>query len=239
MRTRASLAAAVAALAVGLPVATAQAGTDPANQIVTTKSFTLAPNATETFAVPIRGLGQDQNVLLPCYGFAIRGPGVELLGANLNPFGRVVPEPGHEQTSDGGVPGAERQADGSFVIPEEEAVVGPRAERMGVSCDAVGWRFLDDDGGARLDVDGNVVARGMTARAARRAKSRLRALRRRARARASSGSGPVSVVFAGIRNPADESALVVRVRTGDVPAGTKLTLHARVLPQRVDESRAR
>ena len=33
--------------------------------------------------MPINGLGQDWNVLEPCFGFSISGPDVDLAGANL------------------------------------------------------------------------------------------------------------------------------------------------------------
>ena len=41
--------------------------------------------------MPIKGLGQDWNVLEPCFGFSVTGPGVDLAGANLESYGQADP----------------------------------------------------------------------------------------------------------------------------------------------------
>ena len=58
--------------------------------------------------MPIQGIGQEWNVLVPCFGFSVTGPGVDLAGANLEPFGTAIPE--NADQPDGGIPGAQRQS---------------------------------------------------------------------------------------------------------------------------------
>lgn len=237
-RTARLLAAtAAAAFAAGVAAAApAHAGVDYANPIVSNERFTLEPNTTKTYTMPITGLGQDANVLQPCWGFEIRGPGVDLVAAGLEIFGTVVPEPGHEHRPDGGIDGAERQPDGTFAISADKAVLGASHAREGASCSAIGWAFTDESGRPRLDVHGDVRSETVGARAASRAQRRIRSMRKQISRRARQASaGGVTVTRAGLRNPAGPTEIVVTIRTGDVPAGTTLTTHARVLPQTVGE----
>ena len=88
MRTRLTLATAAAAATAALAPAAALASPT----IATDQSFELQSNSSREIVVPINGLGQAQNVLEPCFGFEITGPGVDLAGANLQPFGPAYPE---------------------------------------------------------------------------------------------------------------------------------------------------
>lgn len=234
-------ASAAAAFAAGAAAAApAHAGVDYANPIVSKERFTLQPNTTKTYTMPIAGLGQGANVLQPCWGFEVRGPGVNLVAAGLETYGTVVPEPGHENRPDGGVPGAERQPDGTFAISADKAVLGAFQARQGASCSAIGWAFSDASGRARLDANGDVASGAVGARAASRAQRRIRRMRRQISQRARQAqAGAVTVTLAGLRNPAGPAEIVVTIRTGDVPAGTTLTTHARVLPQTVSAERPR
>ena len=83
MRTRLTLAAVATAATAMLAPAAANAS------IVTDQSCELQSNTTREIVVPINGLGQAHNVLEPCFGFEITGPGVDLAGANLETFGPV------------------------------------------------------------------------------------------------------------------------------------------------------
>ena len=88
MRLRTSLAAVAAAALYASPAAAAT----PDQLIPPTRRVALESNATREITLPIQGLGQDWNVLVPCFGFSITGPGVDLAGANLQPFGHTIPE---------------------------------------------------------------------------------------------------------------------------------------------------
>ena len=82
MRLRTSLVAVAAAALYAAPAS--------ADTIATDKTVELESNTNREIAVPIPGLGQAQNVLEPCFGFEITGPGVDLAGANLETFGTTV-----------------------------------------------------------------------------------------------------------------------------------------------------
>ena len=69
----------------------ARARRAPDPSISTDQTFALESNTSREIVVPIAGLGQAQNVLEPCFGFEIKGPGVDLAGANLETFGPVDP----------------------------------------------------------------------------------------------------------------------------------------------------
>lgn len=149
---------AICALGAGVASAAAEPSTPPPTQpppldaasiIRTDESIVLKSNAEQTLRMPIKGLGVAQNTLAPCFGFEIKGPGVKLAAADLEYFGATVPEPGHENDPDGGVRGAVRQADGTFVIPSTIAKVRGEHLRAGATCAAAGWDFSRAKASAR------------------------------------------------------------------------------------------
>jgi hypothetical protein len=145
-RFMAAAAAVTAATAVLVPAAAlADPYTaDPSRLIATDQAVELQPNTTREIVVAIQGLGQDRNVLVPCFGFEVTGPGVDLAGANLEFFGTA--SPADPNLPDGGIPGAQRQADDSFAVPESAAVLTCEVLRMGANCRAVDSNFYDADG---------------------------------------------------------------------------------------------
>jgi hypothetical protein len=194
----------------------------------------------------VSGLGTEANVMLPCWGFAISGPGVSLSAAELNVFGPVLPEPSDVNKPNGGIPGAVRQPDGTFAIPDSAAVLDPETLAFGQGCRAVNWDFYGADGKQQVDPWGNPVsatgvasASAAIAKARAKAKARHRKVLRRARLKmrgATAHDGGVSVTLAGLRNIFGDqpgAELVVTVRTGALAGPTTLGLHARVLPQRM------
>lgn len=239
----AGLAAAVAvAFAGAAPVARAES--DYAHQLRSTQTFPVAPNATQTFRMPIQRLHENQNSLLPCWGLELHGPGIDLVAADLPPTGFVAEDWYEIDQEEGGRIGVERRPDGTFFIGRPQPVTDAMV-RGGIACASVGWQFMSSTGVARLDPFGRPVPTAVGGRAARAGRARATRLRaavrrsrraatgRRARARASQ-AGPVEVVSAELNVPAPgrEPDIVVTLRTGDVPAGTELTTIASVLPQR-------
>jgi hypothetical protein len=120
----------------------------------------LQSNTTQTYTLNFPAdLGQDYNVLLPCFGFDIHGGGTDLDVANVRAFGPVRQDPGAttppdtplapdgvRHIGDGGIPGAVLQPDGTYAIPESVAVVGPVHLHEGASCAAAGWHWYDEHG---------------------------------------------------------------------------------------------
>jgi hypothetical protein len=227
---------AIAAAAVLAPAAQADPGAvDTSKLIATDQTVQLQANATREIVVPIAGLGQAQNVLTPCFGFEIKGPGVDLTGANLEFFGVATPE--NASLPDGGIPGAKRDANGDFVVPESAATLTADVLRLGANCRSVGWDFYGADGLPTLDAYGNPKP----AAAANTAKAKAASKRKRDQGRKrmsrkivghAAQQGPVTVRLAGIRSQADRgAAMVLRVTTGDLAGATTVSLHARVLRQ--------
>ena len=221
MRTRLTLAtAAVAATAALAPAAALASPT-----ITTDQSFELQSNATQEVVVPINGLGQAHNVLEPCFGFEITGPGVDLAGANLETFGPIAADDEELQ----GLPNVVRQPDGSFAIPESAAVLTAEVLRMGANCRSVGWDFTGPDGEPQLDAYGNPKTSN-SAKAKAASKRKRTAARKRMSRRIvgrAAQQGPVTVTLAGLR----DRALVLRVTTGQLNGTTTLSAHTRVLKQ--------
>ena len=246
---RGLLLATVLALSVVAPASAddrPRATVDFAHLIRSDQRFTLQPNTTQTYRMPVAGLGVDANVMLPCWGFEISGPGVSLVAAELNPFGQVWPEPGDENKPDGGIPGAVRQPDGTLALPESGAVLDAEQLAFGQGCRAAGWDFFGPDGKQQIDPWGNAVAvtgvtsaRSASTKARARAKARHRKVLRRARLKirgATARDGAVTVTLAGLDSPGakpGQPEVVVTVRTGALAGPTTLTMHARVLPQRM------
>jgi hypothetical protein len=223
LQTRFAVATAAAAMTAGLAPAAALADTT----IDTDKSFELESNVSRELVVPIAGLGQAHNVLTPCFGFEISGPGVDLAGANLEGFGPAIPE--DASLPDGGIPGAQRQADGSFVVPESAAVLNAEVLRMGANCRSIGWDFYGADGEPQLDAYGNPLTSN-TAKAKAASKRKRTAARKRLSRKIvgrAAQQGPVTVTLAGLR----ERAIVLRITTGQLNGTTTVSAHARVLRQ--------
>ena len=237
MRLRTSLVAVAAAALYAAPAS--------ADTISSDTTVALESNTTREYTLPIQGLGQEWNVLEPCYGFSVTGPGVDLAGANLAPFGTTVPE--DASRPDGGIPGAERQGDGSFSLPESAAVLTPEVLRMGANCRAVGWDFYGADGEPVLDPYGNPKAAKAPANAAAARKQKASSKRKRAKARTrmsrkivgrAASQGPVTVSLAGITTrPGRPTEIVLRITTGALAGATTLDMHARVLEQSDDTPR--
>jgi hypothetical protein len=209
---------------------------DTSRLISTDQTVSLEANATRDIVVPIQGLGQASNVLTPCFGFEIKGPGVDLAGADLEFFGVTTPE--DPSKPDGGIPGAQRDAAGNFVVPETAAVLTADVLRMGTNCRSVGWDFYGSDGEPTLDAYGNPNP-SSTPASASKAKAASKRKRDQARKRMSrkivgraAAQGPVTVSLAGITTRADRTAaMVLRVTTRELAGATTVSLHARVLRQ--------
>jgi hypothetical protein len=200
-----------------------------ADTIPSDRAFALEANTTREYAMPIQGLGQDWNVLTPCFGFSITGPGVDLAGANLETYGLAIPE--DASRPDGGIPGAQRQPDGSFTIPESAAVLTSEVLRLGANCRRVGWDFYGADGEPVLDPYGNPKTAAVSRTASKRKRDRARKrMSLKIKGRAAS-QGAVSVGLAGITVRDGKVAMVVRVATGALAGATELSMHARVLKQ--------
>ena len=235
MRLRTSLTAVVAAALYASP-ALAQT---PDQMIASDQTVALESNATREITMPIKGLGQDWNVLVPCFGFSVAGPGVDLAGANLEFYGQAIPE--DASRPDGGIPGAQRQPDGGFAVPESAAVLTSEVLRLGANCRGVGWDFYGADGEPVLDPYGNPKAAKAPANAAAARRQKAASKRKRDQARRLMGrrivgraasQGPVSVTLAGITTPAGGTTqMVLRITTGQLAGPTAVSLHARVLKQ--------
>jgi hypothetical protein len=223
INSRFAVATAAAALTAALAPAAALADTT----IDTDTALELQSNTTREIVVPIDGLGQAHNVLTPCFGFEIKGPGVDLAGANLEGFGPAIPE--DPSLPDGGIPGVQRNPDGSFFTPESAAVLNAEVLRMGTNCRSIGWDFYGADGEPQLDAYGNPLtsntAKAKAASKRKRAAARKR-LSRKIVGRAAQ-QGPVTVTLAGLR----ERTLVLRITTGQLNGTTTVSAHARVLRQ--------
>ena len=214
---------AAAIIAVAAFASPALASTVPSDKTVELKS-----GQTREITMPIAGLGQHFNVLVPCYGFAIHGSGVDLAGGDLPPVGYVFPE--DASRPDGGIPGAVKLPDGTFAVPDSAAALTPEVIRLGTNCAGVGWNFYGPDGKPALDAYDNPAGTAAAASKRKRAADRRRAKRRVLGH--SAVDGPVTVTLAGLANHADGTAqLVLRVRTGHLTGPTSVTLHARVLEQ--------
>jgi hypothetical protein len=213
------------ALTVSIVALAAAAGSAHAADIYrqTDREWPLLGNSTQTLVVPIEQLHPaGAGVLVPCWGFGVTGPGIDYAVADLDSYGGPTdPEPGHENESDGGIPGAERQPDGTLAMPASIAKVTSRHLEVGNACEAAGWVPFTASG--RLK---RVMKRlKRTSRKARRARaaSRRRLVRQAA-------AMPFDVEFAGLHHRGDGGAeLVLRVRAGEIPPGTTVRGHARVI----------
>jgi hypothetical protein len=176
---------------------------DPSRIVHSAQSWQLQSNTTQTYSLPITGIPENFNTLLPCAGFEIKGSGVDLAAVNLNGFGPVTPMPGKEGTPDGGIRFAERQPDGSYVIPESRAVVGPLNQHEAIGCALSGYHWYDSKGNPNNVALPNYIKH----------KPRVPG-----RTKPTQVAGPVSVTLAGFTGSTASNGpprLVVRITTGE------------------------
>jgi hypothetical protein len=193
---------------------------DPARIVRSANSWELQSNTTQTFSLKIAGIPKDFNILLPCGGYDIKGSGVDLAAVNLIGFGPVDPLPGKNGTPDGGIHFAERQPDGSYVIPESRAVVTFANQHEAIGCALSGYHWYDSKGNPNNVALPNYIKH----------KPRVPG-----HTKPTQVAGPVSVTLAGLTGLATGHGpprLVVRVTTGELSGPVKLRMRADVLKQR-------
>lgn len=188
-------------------------------------SYVLAPNSDRTFRLALPELRRPGAVLVPCWGFDLVGPGIDLAAASLKPFGWVTEaDPRYRN------PRAVRREDGWY-LPESDAVVDLRQMADGAACRTVGWSTFVEAG------DG--VASAAEVRRARRQNRVVRIRHPRVGPKGGSranryNDGTTTVPLAGLeRRPRSRvSEVVVRVVTGPLAGPTTITLHGRVVVPR-------
>jgi hypothetical protein len=193
---------------------------DPSRIVRSGHSWELQSNTTQTYSLTIAGIPKDFNTLLPCAGFDIKGNGVDLAAVNLPGFGPVDPMPGKEGTPDGGILFAERQPDGSYVLPESRAVVGPLNQHEAIGCALSGGHWYDSKGNPNNVALPNYI------------KHKPRAP---GRTKPTQVAGPVSVTLAGFTGHTTADGpprLVLRITTDELSGPVKLRMRADVLKQR-------
>jgi hypothetical protein len=239
---RTLLAAALTVAALAAPVA-AQAGYVTAGRFQQyvapypvakyDQAFTLQSNATQTFRMAIPELdGSAHHFQVPCWGYDLVGPGLDLAAAGLGAFGWI----GDATTNFRGdrPEAANRDAAGNWTLPEANAVIGETQVLQGRSCRAIGWNWYVSP---NIDGPGSAVAK-----AARRARRTHRPIpvKPKHKVKATPANvvddGTVTVTLAGWRyvtpgRVADGVELVVTLTTGTLAGPTTLTTHARVLLQ--------
>jgi hypothetical protein len=243
MRRSSTIFAAVLATAALAAPAAAQAGYVTAgkfNQYVAPypvarydQAFTLAPNTTQTFRMAIPALdGSAHHFQVPCWGYDLVGPGMDLAAAGLQGFGWI----GDASTNFRGdrPEAAVQDASGAWILPESNAVVGTQQEMEGRSCRAIGWNWYVNP---KIDGPNSAVAK-----AARRARREHRPIpvkpRHKVKARRANliNDNSVTVTLAGMHNvvagdPRGGVEMVVTLTAGNLAGPTTLTTHARVLLQ--------
>lgn len=196
------------------------------------RTFALAPNTTQTFVTPIpEATPGSWHVIVPCWGYDIQGPGVDLAVGGPEVYGYLGPADTdfHGERPDNAV----QEPDGDWVIPDTAAMTTtPWQLKDGELCRKIGWSLYVVD---------PAKAGGALAQAARRAKRLHRDVRVRPRkpkgryarkANVGAGNAGVAVELAGLHVTRESRwELVVRVRTGPLAGPTTLYTHARVLLQ--------
>jgi hypothetical protein len=242
MRTSTILAAAVAALALTVPAA-AEAGYVTAGKFQQyvapypvakhDQAFTLQSNTTQTFVMAIPELnGAAHHFQVPCWGYDLVGPGLDLAAAGLEGVGWI----GDATTNwRGDRPDAAIQdGAGNWVLPDSNAVIGETQALQGRSCRAIGWNWY-----VNPNVDGPNSAVAKAARKARRTHRPI-PVRPKHKVKATRANlinnGTATVTLGGMRyvTPGDLRGgveMVVTVTTGTLAGPTTLTTHARVLLQ--------
>ena len=242
MRTSTIIAAALAATTLAAP-ATATAGYVTAGrfqQFVAPypvakhdQTFTLAPNTTQTFRMAIPELdGSAHHFQVPCWGYDLVGPGLDLAAAGLEGFGWI----GDATTNWRGdrPDAAVRDGAGNWTLPDTNAAIGETQLLQGRSCRAIAWNWYVNP---KIDGPDSAVAR-----AARRARRTHRPIPVKPKHRVEAtrpnlvNDGTATVTLAGMRyvtagRVQDGVEMVVTVTTGTLAGPTTLTTHARVLLQ--------
>lgn len=220
------------AVALGVPAA-ASAGIDPTQYVTADRvvahdvTYDVAPNTTQTFELPIAELALPRSVMVPCWGFDLTGPGVDLAVGGLKTFGWAA-GPGQPR------PYNDDQAvlrDDGWYLPASRATVHAAEYDAGANCRRIGWsRFVEPSAGIAS------AAEVHRARTHRHSFVRIRHPRRKLRARPAQqrDDGSVRIPLAGLRLLRDsrQMRLVVTVVAGPLAGPTTLTLHARVLVRR-------
>jgi hypothetical protein len=226
-------AALLGAAALGVPAAGAVADRPPSQWVTTDRvvahdvRFTVQPNATQTFELPVAELALPRAVLVPCWGFDLTGPGVDLAAAGLRTYGWAGSPGGRRPYDDAQ---AELRPDGWY-LPESRAVLRAREFYDGADCRRIGWsRFVEPSAGIAS------AAEVRRARQRRHGYVRIAHPRRQAKARPANrvDDGSVQIPLAGLRLLRDsrQMRLVVRVVAGPLAGPTTIVLHARVLVRR-------
>jgi hypothetical protein len=197
------------------------------------QAFTLQSNTTQTFRMAIPELdGSAHHFQVPCWGYDLVGPGMDLAAAGLGAFGWIG---GALTNFRGDRPDtAVRDAAGNWTLPESNAVIGEPQVLQGRSCRAIGWDWYVNP---KIDGPNSAVARA--SRKARRThrpipvkpKHKVKATRANL-----VNDGTATVTLAGWRyvtagQVQDGVEIVVTVTTGALAGPTTLTTHARVLLQ--------
>jgi hypothetical protein len=192
---------------------------DPSRIIRSGNSWELKSSTTQTFTLPIAGIGKDFNILLPCAGFDIKGSGVDLAAVNLNGFGPVDPLPGQKGTPTGGQLHAELQPDGSYLVPDKWAALFGANLHEAIGCALSGGHWYDSKGNPNNVALPNYIKH----------KPRLPG-----RTKPTQVAGPVTVDLAGLTGLTKATGplrLVLRVTTGELSGPVKLRMRADVLKQ--------
>jgi hypothetical protein len=197
------------------------------------QAFRLEPNTTQTFRMAIPELdGSAHHFQVPCWGYDLVGPGLDLAAAGLEGLGWI----GDASTNwRGDRPDAAIQdAAGNWTLPDANAVIGETQILQGRSCRAIGWDFY-----VRPNIDG---PDSKVMHLSRRAKREHRPFpvkpKHKVKARRANiiDNGTATVTLGGMRyvTPGDVHGgveMVVTVTTGALAGPTTLTTHARVLLQ--------
>jgi hypothetical protein len=194
------------------------------------KTFTVAPNTTQTFRMAIPALdGSTKALQVPCWGFDLVGPGMDLAAAGLQGFGWIA---GTGTGSGGEGNGAAVQdASGAWVLPDGNAVLSSAQWREGQLCRTIAWDVYVDP---KIDGPDSAVARAE--RKARQTHLPV-AVTPRHKVKVTRANvindNSVTVRLAGMRylvagNPRAGVEMVVTLTSGDLAGPTKLTTHARV-----------
>lgn len=195
------------------------------------KAFTLQSNTTQTFVTSIPEIAPGTwHILVPCWGYDIIGPGVDMAVGGVDFYGTIGPA---DHDFHGAQPKEAQQApNGDWFLPEPSGRPTPWQLKNGELCRKIGWS---------LYVPNPAQAGGAYAAAARKAKRTRHEVRVKPRrpkgifarkANAAAG-GAVTVELAGVHILTETKGieLVVRVTTGELAGPTTLYTHARVLLQ--------
>jgi hypothetical protein len=197
------------------------------------QTWTLQSNTTAEFRMPLTEMGTENHVLVPCWGFEVEGPGVDVAAANLDTFG-PIPTPEFAEGEPHDVGAAVQQPDGSWMVPDSNAVLRPDQFTAGAECRTIGWDFFVPDTQASAAAKGKARRTHRPVKIVKRKTKTIKGSRKttkKAKA-AQAANGPVDVTLAGFQFARGRSIdIVVRVTTGELSGPTTLTTHGRVLLQ--------